>query len=154
MPKHDAGEPTRLLGRGLAAESLKLMMPPLLSSHGTWFRTAALLTQRPGASGKFLLSYVGSVTLPQDSTQGRGSWVARCLPCRAVKAAMAASQGWELVWWVSLPCAPRMPLTLSWDLETLPLFSTSRAVKAYQMDLSSSLRRAMAEAPGPAQGRL
>lgn len=42
---------------------------------------------------------------------------------------------------------PRRPLTLSWDLETLPLFSTSRAVKAYQMDLSSSLRRAMAEVP-------
>lgn len=42
---------------------------------------------------------------------------------------------------------PRVPLTLSWDLETLPLFSTSSAVKAYQMDLSSSLRRAMAEAP-------
>jgi hypothetical protein len=32
-------------------------------------------------------------------------------------------------------------------LETLPLFSTSSAVKAYQMDLSSSLRRAMAEEP-------
>lgn len=44
------------------------------------------------------------------------------------------------------PWAPRA-LTLSWDLETLPLFSTSSAVKAYQMDFSSSFRRAMAEAP-------
>lgn len=31
MPKHDAGEPTRSLGRGLATETQKLVMPPLLS---------------------------------------------------------------------------------------------------------------------------
>lgn len=47
---------------------------------------------------------------------------------------------------------PQVPLTLSWDLETLPLFSTSSAVNAYQMDLSSSLRRAMAEAPARPRG--
>ncbi len=37
-------------------------------------------------------------------------------------------------------------LTLSWDLDTLPLFSRSRAVKPYQMDLSSSDRRSMSAA--------
>ncbi len=37
-------------------------------------------------------------------------------------------------------------LTLSWDLDTFPLFSTSRAVKAYQMDLSSSERKSMTAA--------
>lgn len=37
---------------------------------------------------------------------------------------------------------------MSWDLDTLPLFSTSRAVKAYQMDLSSSARRSMATGGG------
>lgn len=46
------------------------------------------------------------------------------------------------------PSSPRGGLTLSWDLETLPLFSTSRAVKAYQMDLSSSARRSMAAGGG------
>lgn len=35
-------------------------------------------------------------------------------------------------------------LTFSCDLDTLPLFSTSRAVKAYQMDFKSSARRSMA----------
>lgn len=42
------------------------------------------------------------------------------------------------------PPEPLRGLTLSWDLETFPLFSTSRAVNAYQMDLSSSARRSMA----------
>lgn len=39
-----------------------------------------------------------------------------------------------------------LQLTLSWDLDTFPLFSTSRAVKAYQMDLSSSERKSMTAA--------
>lgn len=38
------------------------------------------------------------------------------------------------------------PLTFSWDLDTLPLLSRSRAVKPYQMDLSSSERRSMSVA--------
>lgn len=38
------------------------------------------------------------------------------------------------------------PLTFSWDLDTLPLLSRSRAVKPYQMDLSSSDRRSMSTA--------
>lgn len=36
-----------------------------------------------------------------------------------------------------------LQLTFSCDLDTFPLFSTSRAVKAYQMDLSSSERKSM-----------
>lgn len=39
-----------------------------------------------------------------------------------------------------------LQLTFSWDLDTFPLFSTSRAVKAYQMDLSSSERKSMTAA--------
>lgn len=39
------------------------------------------------------------------------------------------------------------PLTFSWDLDTLPLLSRSRAVKPYQMDLSSSERRSMSVSP-------
>lgn len=35
------------------------------------------------------------------------------------------------------------PLTFSWDFDTFPLFSRSRAEKPYQMDLSSSERRSM-----------
>lgn len=35
-------------------------------------------------------------------------------------------------------------LTFSWDFDTFPLFSISRAVKAYQMDLSNSERKSMA----------
>lgn len=40
MPKHDAGEPTRSLGGGLATEETQnFAMPPPLSSQGTWFWT-------------------------------------------------------------------------------------------------------------------
>lgn len=46
------------------------------------------------------------------------------------------------------PSESHQELTLSWDLETLPLFSTSRAVNAYQMDLRSSARRSMATGGG------
>lgn len=37
----------------------------------------------------------------------------------------------------------RVELTFSWDLDTFPLLSTSRAVNACQMDLRSSSRSAM-----------
>lgn len=48
MSKRDSGEPTRNLGKGQAAESRNPMMPPLLSSQGTWFWTVALVTHAWG----------------------------------------------------------------------------------------------------------
>lgn len=45
---------------------------------------------------------------------------------------------------------PAAPLALSWDLETFPLRSRSRAVKACQMDLSSSSLRPTMAGPPPA----
>lgn len=73
MPKHDAGEPTRSPGRGLATDSRDLEMPPLLSA-----RSGDLVL-----SGRWLLV-----------TRAWGLWGAstelRCL-CGSAKAALADS---------------------------------------------------------------
>lgn len=42
----------------------------------------------------------------------------------------------------------RLQLTFNWDLDTLPHFSTSSEVKAYQMDLSSSDLKSMSDSCG------
>lgn len=77
---------------------------------------------------------------------GLGLWMAECPGSSTAFMPGSWAAGADEAYLPASP-GPWVPLTLSWDLETLPLFSTSSAVKAYQMDLSSSLRRAMAEVP-------
>lgn len=60
MPKHDAGEPTRSPGRGLATQSRNLVMPPLLSvQSGYLVLDSGFWWHEP--SGEHPLSYAAFV---------------------------------------------------------------------------------------------
>lgn len=57
MPKHDAGEPTRSLARGLATQSRNLMMLPLLSIQSEYLvLDSGFWWHEPGASVEHPLS--------------------------------------------------------------------------------------------------
>ena len=119
-----------------------LMMPPPPSQElgGGQGSGQKLCTYFPGASERGQQDLPGYVVLLTQyclPSPGLGLWMAECpgsstafMPgswaAGADEACLPASPG------------PRVPLTLSWDLETLPLWSRSSAVKACQMALSSS----------------